>query len=93
MKPSGPGLLFAGRFLTTVWISLLVMGLLRSSMDNLEEMDKFLEKYNFLILFLMVLCFLLALHGSYYFSLYICYFSFLFPLSDFPSISLLFSYI
>ena len=29
MKPSGPGLLFAGRFLITVWISLLVMGLLR----------------------------------------------------------------
>ena len=28
MKPSGPGLLFAGRFLITVSISLLVMGLL-----------------------------------------------------------------
>ena len=30
MKPAGPGRLFAGRFLITVWISLLVMGLLRS---------------------------------------------------------------
>ena len=30
MKPSGPGLLFAGRFLITVLISVLVMGLLRS---------------------------------------------------------------
>ena len=29
MKPSGPGLLFAGRFLITVSISVLVMGLLR----------------------------------------------------------------
>ena len=27
MKPSGPGLLFAGRFLITVSISVLVMGL------------------------------------------------------------------
>ena len=27
VKPSGPGLLFAGRFLTTVLISLLVMAL------------------------------------------------------------------
>ena len=30
MKPSGPGLLFAGRFLITVSISLLVMGLIVS---------------------------------------------------------------
>ena len=29
MKPSGPGLLFGGRFLITVSISVLVMGLLR----------------------------------------------------------------
>ena len=29
LKPSGPGLLFAGRFLITVSISVLVMGLLR----------------------------------------------------------------
>ena len=29
MKPSGPGLFFAGRFLVTVSISMLVMGLLR----------------------------------------------------------------
>ena len=60
MKLSGPGLLFAGRFLITVSISVLVMDLLRFSisswfsfgkyankMDNLEEIDKFLEKYNF----------------------------------------------
>ena len=60
MKLSGPGLLFTGRFLNTVSISVLVMGRLRffisswfsfgkyaNKMDNLEEMDKFLEKYNF----------------------------------------------
>ena len=29
MKPSGPGLLFVGRFFITVLISVLVMGLLR----------------------------------------------------------------
>ena len=34
MKPSGPGLLFAGRFLITVSISMLVMGLLRSSISS-----------------------------------------------------------
>ena len=33
MKPSGPGLLFAGRFLITVLISLLVMDLLRSPLQ------------------------------------------------------------
>ena len=33
VKPSGHGLLFAGRFLITVSISLLVMGLLRSSIS------------------------------------------------------------
>src|SRR5574337_1049802 len=31
VKPSGPGLLFAGRFLITVSISMLVMGVLRFS--------------------------------------------------------------
>ena len=34
MKPSGPGLLFAGRFLITVLISLLVMSLLRFSISS-----------------------------------------------------------
>ena len=34
MKPSGPWLLFAGRFLIIVSISLLVMGLLRSSISS-----------------------------------------------------------
>src|SRR5574337_67349 len=33
VKPSGPGLLFAGRFLITVSISMLVMGLLRFSIS------------------------------------------------------------
>ena len=71
MKPSGPGLLFVGRFRITVLIFVPVMVLLRFSisswfgfgklyfskrllsgticqkMDNLEEMDKFIEKYNF----------------------------------------------
>ena len=34
MKPSGPGLVFAGRFLITVSISVLVMGLLRFSISS-----------------------------------------------------------
>ena len=34
MKSSGPGLLFAGRFLITVSISVLVMGLLRFSVSS-----------------------------------------------------------
>ena len=34
MKPSGPGLLFVGRFLITVLISVLVMGLLRFSVSS-----------------------------------------------------------
>ena len=37
--PSGPGLFFVGRLFITVSISVLVM-------DHLEEMDKFLKKYN-----------------------------------------------
>ena len=44
MKPSGPGLLFAGRFLITVFISLLVMGLL----DFLFLPGSVLESYTFL---------------------------------------------
>ena len=34
MKPSGPGLLFAGRFLIILLISVLVMGLLRFSISS-----------------------------------------------------------
>ena len=34
VKPSGPGLLFVGRFLITVFISVLVMGLLRFSISS-----------------------------------------------------------
>ena len=34
MKPSGPGLLFVGRFLSTVSISVLVIGLLRFSVSS-----------------------------------------------------------
>ena len=34
MKPSGPGLLFAVRFLIAVSISVLVMGLLRFSISS-----------------------------------------------------------
>ena len=36
VKPSGPGLLFVGRFLITVSISILVLGLLRFSGSVLE---------------------------------------------------------
>ena len=44
MKPSGPGLLFVGRFFITVSISVLVMCLLRFSVSS-----KFsLEVYTFL---------------------------------------------
>ena len=34
MKPFGPGLLFVGRFLITVSVSVLVMGLLRFSISS-----------------------------------------------------------
>ena len=44
MKPSGPGLLLAGRFLITVLISVLVMGLLRFSLSS----GSVLEGYTFL---------------------------------------------
>ena len=44
MKPSGPGLLFAGRFLITVLISVLVVGLLRFSISSCSV----LETYTFL---------------------------------------------
>ena len=39
MKPSGPGLLFAGRFLITVSISVLVMGLLRFSISSGQVLE------------------------------------------------------
>ena len=49
MKPSGPGLLFAGRFLITVSISVLVMGLLRfSSPGSVLESCTFLRICAFL---------------------------------------------
>ena len=44
MKPSGPRLLFAGRFLIIVSISVLVMGLLRFSISSWSS----LESYTFL---------------------------------------------
>ena len=40
VKPSGPGLLFAGRFLITVSISVLVMGLLRFSISSWSSFEK-----------------------------------------------------
>ena len=40
MKPSGPGLWFAGRFLVTVSISVLVMGLLRFSISSWFSFEK-----------------------------------------------------
>ena len=40
MKPSGPRLLFAGRFLLTVSISMLVMGPLRFSISSLLSFGK-----------------------------------------------------
>ncbi|KAB0353548.1 hypothetical protein FD755_023752 [Muntiacus reevesi] len=53
MKPSGPGLLFAGRFLITVSISLLVMVLLRSSISSWN----FLHVYRAATVFpVIVLC-------------------------------------
>ena len=43
MKPSGPGLLFVGRFLITVLISVLVMGLLRFSISSWLWVLKYLR--------------------------------------------------
>ena len=40
VKPSGPGLLFAGRFLITVSTSVLVMGLLRFSVSSCFNFGK-----------------------------------------------------
>ena len=50
MKPSGPGLLFAGRFLIAVSISMLVMGLLRFSISpgSVLESCSFLRIFPFL---------------------------------------------
>ena len=42
VKPSGPGHLFAGRFLITVSISVLVMGLLRFSISSWFSFGKFI---------------------------------------------------
>jgi len=39
VKPSGPGLLFAGRFFITVLISVLVIGLLNDTIDQLDLID------------------------------------------------------
>ena len=47
MKPSSPGLLFVGRLLITVSISVLVMGLLRFSISS----GSVLERYAFLRIF------------------------------------------
>ena len=44
MKPSGPGLLFSGRFLIIISISVLVMGLLRSSISSWFSLGKLLFK-------------------------------------------------
>ena len=53
MKPSGPGLLFVRRFLITVSISMLVMGLLSLSISSWRNLLYFLmelsgETYSFL---------------------------------------------
>ena len=50
MKPSGPGLLFAGRFLITVSISMLVMGLLRFSISSWFSFGKLYFSKNFPLL-------------------------------------------
>ena len=42
VKPSSPGLLFAGRFLITVSISVFVMGLLRFSISSWFSFGKFI---------------------------------------------------
>ena len=50
MKPSEPGVLFAGRFLITISISVLVMGLLRFSISSWFSFGRFtfLRIYPFL---------------------------------------------
>ena len=49
VKPPGPGLLFVGRFLITVSISVLVMGLLRFSISG--SIGSILESCTFLRIF------------------------------------------
>ena len=49
VKPSGPGLLFAGRFLITVSILVLVMGLLRFSISSWFSFGKLYFYKNLLI--------------------------------------------
>ena len=49
VKPSGPGLLFAGRFLITVSISVLVMSLLKCAISSWFSFGKlFLEEFVYL---------------------------------------------
>ena len=40
VKPSGPGLLFVGRFLITISISVILMGLLRFSLSSCFSFGK-----------------------------------------------------
>ena len=58
VKPSGPGLLFAGRFLITVSISMLVMHLLRFSISSWFSFGKLYFSKNLSIS--SKLCILLA---------------------------------
>ena len=51
MKPSGPGLLFAGRFLITVSISVLVMSRLRLSISSWFSFGKLYFSKNLSISF------------------------------------------
>ena len=54
VKPSGPGLLFVGRFLITVSISVLVLGLLRFSISFFDfcACDGSVKIFYFFLLFL-----------------------------------------
>ena len=57
MKPSGPGLLFAGRFLITVSISLLVMGSIYFLTTSSAEQRILILRTSNLLLFFVVMIF------------------------------------
>ena len=104
MKPSGLGLLFAGRFLITVSISVLLMGLLRFSISSwfsfgsytFLRIHPFLPSYPFYwhivanSSLLWPFVFLCCLLWSLHFHFYFCWFFLCFLLSLANGLSILF---
>ena len=80
VKPSGPGLQFVGRFLITVLISVLVMGLLRFSISPgsvlvsytfFKEFSHFFQVVHFIVIYLLIIVF----YDLLYFCVVCCDFS------------------